>query len=453
MKRESVFRRLLAVAVAVALLAAMALPALAAQGADVSFKKVDNSSVSAKLPGRNPADLSSMEDAYADTDVVRVSILLDKAGTIQAGYSPEKLTSFGAKLYRNGLKNDQLKLVNKIEKTTGEALDVVWNLTLAANLISANVTYGQIKEIEALSGVDSVVIETRYEPDVVSSDAADPNMVTSGKQIGSAPAWTAGYTGAGSRIAIIDTGVDTDHQSFSAAAYEAALVYNAGKAGVSVEEYKASLNLLTAEEIDKVAADLNAPVTGAAAYINSKIPFGYNYVDGDYDVTETTYFNVLREGSLDFERIPVDASTKMPDTHMDAVEPFDYSELKPFSTAYLPGFLADKYDVSQQDSMKRIQERAQNSIQAEMRDTVVGYHMVSTQAEEFNFENKGVKYALLPVWMLSTKWKGQSFLFAMNGQTGKLIGDLPVDKGKFWRLFAAIAAPLAAVLSAIWVLM
>jgi len=267
------------------MLAAMALPALAAQGADVSFKKVDNSSVSAKLPGRDPADLSSAEDAYADTDVVRVSILLDKAGTIQAGYSPEKLTSFGAKLYRNGLKNDQLKLVNKIEKTTGEALDVVWNLTLAANLISANVTYGQIKEIEALAGVDSVVIETRYEPDVVSSDAADPNMVTSGKQIGSAPAWTAGYTGAGSRIAIIDTGADTDHQSFSAAAYEAALVYNAGKAGVSIEEYKASLNLLTAEEIDKVAADLNAPVTGAAAYINSKIPFGYNYVDGDYDVT------------------------------------------------------------------------------------------------------------------------------------------------------------------------
>ncbi len=189
---------------------------------------------------------------------------------------------------------------------------------------------------------------------------------------------------------------------------------------------------------------------GSAAYQGANVK---KWRDGDYDVTETTYFNVLREGSLDFERIPVDASTKMPDTHMDAVEPFDYSELKPFSTAYLPGFLADKYDVSQQDSMKRIQERAQNSIQAEMRDTVVGYHMVSTQAEEFNFENKSVKYALLPVWMLSTKWKGQSFLFAMNGQTGKLIGDLPVDKGKFWRLFAAIAAPLAAVLSAIWVLM
>ena len=175
--------------------------------------------------------------------------------------------------------------------------------------------------------------------------------------------------------------------------------------------------------------------------------------DGDYDVTETTYYNVMREGSLGFEMIPVDASSKMPDDHMDAVEPFDYSELKPFSTAYLPGFLADKYDVSQEESMGRIEGRAKNSIKAEMRNTVMGYSMVTTETENFNFENKGVKYALLPVWMLSTKWNGQNFLFAMNGQTGKFIGDLPVDKGKFWGMFAAIAAPLALISSLIWILM
>ena len=175
--------------------------------------------------------------------------------------------------------------------------------------------------------------------------------------------------------------------------------------------------------------------------------------EGDYDVTETTYYNVTREGNLDFEMIPVDASTKMPDAHMDAVEPFDYSELKPFSTAYLPGFLADKYDVSQEASMKRISERAKNSIKSEMRDTVRGYGMVTTESESYKFENKGVKYALMPVWMLSTKWNGQNFLFAMNGQTGKLIGDLPVDKGKFWGMFAAIAAPLAVISSLIWILL
>ena len=189
---------------------------------------------------------------------------------------------------------------------------------------------------------------------------------------------------------------------------------------------------------------------GTAMYSGANVR---SWRQGDYDITETTYYNVMREGNLDFEMIPVDASTKMPDAHMDAVEPFDYSELKPFSTAYLPGFLADKYDVSQEASMKRISERAENSIRTEMRNTVIGYSMVNTINDNYKFNNKGVKYALMPVWMLSTKYKGENFLFAMNGQTGKLIGDLPVDKGKFWGLFAAIAAPLAIISSLIWILL
>ena len=189
---------------------------------------------------------------------------------------------------------------------------------------------------------------------------------------------------------------------------------------------------------------------GTSRYIGSNVRC---WRQGDYDITETTYFKVMREGNLGFEMIPVDASTKMPDAHMDAIEPFDYRELKKFSTAYLPGFLADKYDVSQKDSLARISERARNSIKTEMRNTVRGYSMVMTENENFKFENKGIKYALLPVWMLSTKYKGENFLFAMNGQTGKLIGDLPVDKGKFWGLFAAIAAPLAIISSVIWILL
>ena len=102
-----------------------------------------------------------------------------------------------------------------IERATEEKLDVVWNLTLAANLISANVPYGQIQAIQSLPGVKEVVVETRYEPCVVDmEETADPNMATSHLQIGSSNAWAAGYTGAGSRIAVIDTGIDTDHQSF-----------------------------------------------------------------------------------------------------------------------------------------------------------------------------------------------------------------------------------------------
>lgn len=191
-------------------------------------------------------------------------------------------------------------------------------------------------------------------------------------------------------------------------------------------------------------------VSGDAVYKGSNVR---TWREGDYDIIETTYFNVLREGNMGFEKIPVDASSKMPDEHMDAIEPFNYSELKPFSTAYLPGFFADKYDVGQKESIGRIKLRAENSVKSKLRETVVGYSSVLTENENIQFSCKKVNYALMPVWLLSTKWNGQNFLFAMNGQTGKLIGDLPVDKKKFWGLFAAIAAPLSVLLSVIWILL
>ena len=138
---------------------------------------------------------------------------------------------------------------------------------------------------------------------------------------------------------------------------------------------------------------------------------------------------------------------------MDAIEPYDYNELRAFSTAYLPGFLADKYDVSQQDSMARIETRAENSAEMELRNTVSGYEAVHLQDRSFRFRKSNMKYTLMPVWMLSTKWNGRNFLFAMNGQTGKLIGDLPVDKGKYFAWFAGIALPLMAIILGFWFLL
>ena len=285
MKKATVLNKVLSVLLVVSLVLSLAIPGLAAQ-TDVSFKQVSNSSVSAKLPGREAADVAEDEAPYADTEIVRVSIVLEKAGTLEAGYAVETVgTNFFAKMYRSNLRKEQDKITSKIENAIDADLDVVWNLTLAANIISANVAYGQIDEIESVKGVEKVLIETIYETDVVSTGVADPNMATSGAQTGTAPAWAAGYTGAGSRIAIIDTGVDVDHISFDAAAFEYSLAYRAGLAGMTPDEYKASLNLLTAAEIDKLASELNAPVTGSEAYINSKIAFGYNYIDGSLDIS------------------------------------------------------------------------------------------------------------------------------------------------------------------------
>ena len=161
--------------------------------------------------------------------------------------------------------------------------------------------------------------------------------------------------------------------------------------------------------------------------------------EGDYMVTTTQHYDVRREGSADFTKVPVDGSSKMPDTHMDAIEPFDYKELKPFSTAYLPGFLADKYDVSVQDCAERADSRCETSAVELMEQDARGdYTSCTVESRNVTLHRGKVHYALMPVWLLSTKWNGKSFLFAMNGQTGKLVGDLPLDKGLYWKHFAAI---------------
>ena len=171
------------------------------------------------------------------------------------------------------------------------------------------------------------------------------------------------------------------------------------------------------------------------------------YTRGEYRITETSHFHVTRAGSVAFERVPVDASSKMPDGHMDSIEPFDYSELKPFSTAYLPGFLADKYDVDAEACRQRADARCEETLVNELQKTVVGYETVMNTGKQIKLHRGKVHYALLPVWLLNTKWQGQDFLFAMNGQTGKLVGDLPVDKKKYWTTLLLIGLVLSVLSS------
>jgi len=168
------------------------------------------------------------------------------------------------------------------------------------------------------------------------------------------------------------------------------------------------------------------------------------YRERDYEITVTSYYHLERNGSMAFEKIPVDASSKMPDAYMESIEPFDYGELKPFSTAYLPGFLADKYDVTMEQGNARADERCRNSLEAAMQTTVAGYTTCRPCGENPVHIHRGkVHYALLPVWLLNVKWNDAIYLFAINGQTGKICGRLPACKKKAWRFFASLAVPLS----------
>ena len=178
-----------------------------------------------------------------------------------------------------------------------------------------------------------------------------------------------------------------------------------------------------------------------------------SWSDSEYRYTETTYYSVYRCGGIGFENVPVDGSTKMEDALMESIEPYDITGAVPFQPAYLPGYLADKYDVDAQASIERANERIKRSTEEAFRSTVHGYTSVTTVDSAVNLQNGKARYALYPVWILNTDWNGQKFTFGVNGQTGKVAGDLPMDKSKFWTWLVGVSGAVAAASFAISYLM
>ena len=155
------------------------------------------------------------------------------------------------------------------------------------------------------------------------------------------------------------------------------------------------------------------------------------YETADEVITETSIYNCERSGLMKFERIPVNGSERMDDTYMESIEPFDYSELVPFSAAYFTGHLADKYDVDAEGSAPRADKRVTESAVGVLQSTVEGYDRCTMDGEAQIIKEDGtVSYAMAPVWILTTKYEDKPYTFMMNGQTGKVVGSLPIDKHK-----------------------
>ena len=187
----------------------------------------------------------------------------------------------------------------------------------------------------------------------------------------------------------------------------------------------------------------------ANAQIRYKASRNRFWSDSRYNFTETSYFSVVRGGRIGFERVPVDGSSKIDDTLMESLEPYDFKDAVDFKTAYLAGYLADKYDVDADASINRANERIRRSTEDAFRRTVEGYDSVLPENTNIQLQNGQAKYALYPVWILNTNWNGQKYTFAMNGQTGKLVGDLPMDKGAYKKYLFRTTAIGAAVIFAL----
>lgn len=181
----------------------------------------------------------------------------------------------------------------------------------------------------------------------------------------------------------------------------------------------------------------------AAASMRFKATRVRVWADSDYNYTETSYFSVMRGGGIGFDHVPVDSSSKIDDSLMESIEPFDFSEAVSFQTAYLSGYLADKYDVSKETSVERANARIKETTEQAFASTVQGYASVVPEYSSIRFTRAKASYALFPVWLLNTSWEGKQYTFAMNGQTGKFVGDLPMDKKQYWKRWALIAGGTA----------
>lgn len=175
--------------------------------------------------------------------------------------------------------------------------------------------------------------------------------------------------------------------------------------------------------------------------------------DSQFSYKETSHYFVRRAGKIAFERVPVDGSSQMPDALMESIEPYNFKDAVDFKTSYLSGYLADKYDVDAQESIERANDRIRKSTESTFLSSVQGYDDVEPEASSIQLHNGTAKYALYPVWILNTTWNGEKYTFAMNGQTGKMVGDLPLDKGAYWKWFTGLAVLFSGIACLITYLM
>ena len=173
------------------------------------------------------------------------------------------------------------------------------------------------------------------------------------------------------------------------------------------------------------------------------------WADSRYTYTKTDHYLLNRRAEAAFSGIPMDGSSKMEDSFMESIEPYDYNALTDFNTAYLSGFLADKYDVEARAGEDRIRQRVEQSMNDQLQSSFLGYATVIPASRNLQIGHSRARYVLLPVWMLNTKYRGKTYTFAMNGQTGKMTGSFPVcpkkSAGWFLTIWAAATAVVAVI--------
>lgn len=171
-----------------------------------------------------------------------------------------------------------------------------------------------------------------------------------------------------------------------------------------------------------------------------------SWTSGDTRYTETSYYNIVRNMDVDFRKIPVDASTRMPDDVMDLLEPYGYDNLEPFKPEYMSGFRGEKYNMLSNLVASRAKQKMTEDVNQMLRTTYPGYASVRILHNNIMERGSAVQYGLLPAWKYLYTYGGKEYPFYVNGQTGKIVGNAPVSKAKVWAYAGTLAACLSAIM-------
>ncbi len=194
-------------------------------------------------------------------------------------------------------------------------------------------------------------------------------------------------------------------------------------------------DLLSEKQIEKMTG-LYVPFWVADADTNSRFEcIGENVTtwrSGSYEYTKVKQYSVIRDMNIEYKGVPADGSKKIEDSIMEAIEPYDYKGVRDFHMMYLSGFFADKYDVPKEQLYDRIKSRMFQNNHQTVKNTCT-YTALKNEQFYDNVCNVDWSYMMLPVWFMTFHYKGEIWKYAINGQTGKISGQLPIDKGKVFK--------------------
>ena len=145
-----------------------------------------------------------------------------------------------------------------------------------------------------------------------------------------------------------------------------------------------------------------------------------------------------------FEKMGFDASRKLDNSLAEALDPFDMSGLQKFEPKLLSGFYADKYDVPSREAAPRLHKKISDAVNRDILDST-NCDTVIREIEQYSVD--AIEYALMPVWFMTFWYKKKLYTVLVNGQTGKVVGNIPVRRDRMGYCFAISATILCMLMT------